>query len=410
MLKLLNKLAKRTTNSSALVAFLHAEASKPTLVDPMYADAYVTAALAGDLETLEISASNFLNGEKRYQTNTPLSVSTKGSIAVVDVKGGMVARHEEGLCGATASYEGFMATLDTLDQDADISDVICRFSSGGGVTTGMFACADHIYSLRESTTNFVAIADTHALSAAYALISSFKEVWVSEGSALGSIGVFMKHVAYEDALKASGIEVTYVYAGKFKVLGNPTEKLSEEELNILQADVDKTYRAFTELVSKNRGISVEEVVNTNARWYNSGTIELGLADKVGSYSELLTYIEGNKMATSSGSTTSTEASNIDKDALKAEVKEELRREMQAEADAEIEKKKAAREAEIETVCSAMGVTDTDKISAYVESGKSAKEVASALMKLNASSDLGVDVHATSTSTTKINAWADVCWD
>ena len=107
-LSVLDKLHNRKGVSAELVAFLYAESQKPTMLSPEYAEAYAHAALHADLQTVaDVSASSLIHGEQSYSVDTPISVVMHESTAVVIVSGGLVSRHEMGLCGATASYEGF---------------------------------------------------------------------------------------------------------------------------------------------------------------------------------------------------------------------------------------------------------------------------------------------------------------
>jgi len=406
MLALLKKLSTLTTSNSKLVSFIHSVASQPTLVAPEYADAYVMGALQG-VPDPEQSAKSFVNGEKWYQQDTAMDVSQVGSTAIIEVKGGLVARHEEGLCGSVASYEGLLSTLDTLYADDSVTDIVARFSTGGGVTTGMIHASNQIRNMRGKGKGLYAIADTHALSAGYGLLSAFEHVWAAPDAAVGSIGVYLRHVSREKANEAAGIDVTYVYAGEFKVAGNPDASLDEQTKAHYQSSVDKTYKGFTQLVADNMGLSRDAVVNTKARWYTSGQVETGLVHKIGSFSELLSEIK--RTQTMSDPTTPAQSA-ADRDALKAELKIELEAEAKADLDRDNAQKATIRKDSIEALCTAHGV-DAESTKAYVDSTKDVATVAVALKELDEQAEADpINTAGTSANGAAVkDVWAGIDW-
>ena len=389
MLTLLKKLQSRENANPALVSFVYQESLKPTMVDPAFAEAYVYAALSSGVIG-EVSAVA-LYGEVPYASKTPLSVSRRGSTAIMEVTGGIVTRHEDGLCGAQASYEGIMSTMDTLMADDTVDNIVARFQSGGGLVAGMVNASRHIASMRGKGKGLYGIADTNALSAAYGLISAFDEVWVNHGCAVGSIGVFLKHVSREEMNANMGVEVTYIYAGDFKIMGHPDGKLSEADISHFQESVSKNYEELTQLVAENRSMTVEAVVNTQAQCYTSeNSNEVGLSDRVGSFADLLTHIENKPM-------TPEELAKIKSDAM-AEGRAQLEQEQKAETDAETAAKVAAdklasaaqatatqvaadsRKATVEAMCGVAGL-DATATATYVNGVQSVAEVQTSLREL-----------------------------
>jgi ClpP class serine protease len=82
----------------------------------------------------------------------------------------------------------------------------------------------------------------------------------------------------------AGIDTTFIYAGRFKVEGNPVAPLSEEAREAWQQDVDDLYVMFLEDVAAGRGVTVDAVRDG----YGEGrtlsatrAVEAGMADRVG---------------------------------------------------------------------------------------------------------------------------------
>ena len=154
--------------------------------------------------------------------------------------------------------------------------------------SGNFELADLIYSLRDEKP-IRAFAYDHAYSAAYSLASSAEKVSMTRSGGVGSIGVVTMHVNQEKFLDKLGIEVTFIYAGKHKVEGNPYEKLSDEAKDRIQTRIDKLYNIFTSTVARNRDIEVSAVKATEALTYDSeDAISVGLVDSVGVFAEEFT--------------------------------------------------------------------------------------------------------------------------
>ena len=98
---------------------------------------------------------------------------------------------------------------------------------------------------------------------------------------VGSIGVVMMHMSIEKALKEFGVKVTYIYAGKHKVDGNPFEDLTDDAKAAFQESVKRSYDSFVSLVSRNRGMDASAVRKTEAAVFDAEEAQsLGLIDAV----------------------------------------------------------------------------------------------------------------------------------
>jgi len=409
-LSVLDKLHNRKGVSAELVAFLYAESQKPTMLSPEYAEAYAHAALHADLQTVaDVSASSLIHGEQSYSVDTPISVVMHESTAVVIVSGGLVSRHE---MGATASYEGLIATMDTLMADDNVKNIVCRFKSGGGMASGMANASNHIRGLRGKGKGLYAIADGYAFSSAYGLMSAFDTLWVTHGGSVGSIGVYIRHVSTEKMAEKMGVAVTYVYAGEFKISGNPDNNLSASDMAQFKEVVDAEYVTFTELVAKNRQLSVETVVNTQARCYSDKkALDVGLVDQIGTYAELLTYIGENTMTQTEIDAMKAEAraEGVAEAETNAKLKQDLAKAEQVKRDEVVAESRATT---ITAMCAVAGL-DADATKAYVDSTDSVATVTTSLKAL-ATTDNSANINTSTTPETPAtasatNAWAGVNW-
>ncbi|MBO9195685.1 S49 family peptidase [Rhizobium sp. 16-449-1b] len=170
-----------------------------------------------------------------------------------------------------------------------VRGMMMEFDSGGGEANGCFDCADFI---REASAATGKPVWTHAneimCSAAYALGSSAEYVWAARTAEVGSIGVLGAHVDMSGADKAMGLKWTYIFAGDYKVDGNPHQPLEGGARGRMQADVDDLYEMFLELAARNRGKSKKAMRDTKADIYRgSKAITAGLVDEVGTLEEAL---------------------------------------------------------------------------------------------------------------------------
>ena len=99
----------------------------------------------------------------------------------------------------------------------------------------------------------------------------------------GSIGVVAMHVDVSAAMADAGVKVTYITAGDHKVDGNPYEPLSADVKADIQAEINTIRDAFVARVARNRKLSNQAVLDTQARcYYAADALSLGLVDVIAS--------------------------------------------------------------------------------------------------------------------------------
>ena len=177
-----------------------------------------------------------------------------------------------------------------------------------------------------------------------------------------------------------GVAITYVYAGEFKISGNPDSNLSASDMAQFKEVVDAEYVTFTELVAKNRQLSVETVVNTQARCYSDKkALDVGLVDQIGTYAELLTYIGENTMTQAEIDAMKAEAraEGVAEAETNAKLKQDLAKAEQVKRD---EVAAESRATKITAMCAVAGL-DADATKAYVDSTDSVATVTTSLKAL-----------------------------
>ncbi|MFT4328092.1 MAG: S49 family peptidase [Wolbachia pipientis] len=197
------------------------------------------------------------------------------------------------------SYEQIEEQITQSLADSDIETILLDIDSPGGEVNGIFDLADFIHSARGKK-RIIAIANDDAYSAAYAIASSAEKVFVSRTSGVGSIGVIASHIDQSRFDEKQGIKYTTIFAGSRKNDLNPHEPMTSESLGSLQKEVDRLYEMFVQLITRNRGLSIEKIRSTEAGLYfGEKAVEIGLADGM----TILSSINKNRSITMNEQTT-----------------------------------------------------------------------------------------------------------
>ena len=203
------------------------------------------------------------------------------NVAFIPLQGALVHKGSamDAMCGIM-NYAEIGNMLNTALSDPQVTKIVFDCNSGGGTVAGAFTLAEKVFNSRGDK-ELIAVVDEAAYSACYLVASACDRIVLSKTSGVGSIGVVSAHHDYSDALKSKGVAVTYVYAGDKKVDANPYEALKDSAKIDMQNRVDKFYNMFVNEVAKNRGISAETIIGTQAGIYiGEDAVRIGLADEV----------------------------------------------------------------------------------------------------------------------------------
>lgn len=275
-----------------------AVASNPLLIDPHSVD-LVNAALAhlsmSELATsLDMSLSagtqaddDFWNprGDDSAHPFRPYIV--QNGVLQIPVQGVLLNNFSYQFGRWATGYQYIEKAFNRGLSDPAVKAIAMVYNSGGGEVAGCFELADKMFEAR-GTKPVRAFAADHAYSAAYALASTADEVVVTRSGGTGSVGVVTAHIDFSEALANEGIKVTFIYAGKHKVDGNPYQKLPEDVKDRIQGRIDRIYGVFTGSVARNRDMDEKAVRKTEALTFDAeDSVSNGFADRVGAFEEEL---------------------------------------------------------------------------------------------------------------------------
>lgn len=202
-------------------------------------------------------------------------------IEVIDVHGVLVSRgaHMQP-CETMTSYEVLRQQIKQAVADPMVERVVLDIDSPGGAAVGAFELAADIraMALQKPITGIV---NYMAYSGGYLIGAACSELVVSQTSGVGSIGVIASHMDRSKMEENMGVKVTTVFAGAHKNDLNPHEPLTDQSLKFLNDLVQESYQMFVGAVAEYRGLSVQQVMATEAGLYRGQAgIAAGLADRL----------------------------------------------------------------------------------------------------------------------------------
>lgn len=207
-------------------------------------------------------------------------------VVVVVAEGEILSGYQPpGLIGADTLAE----RLREAGRDSRARVVVLRLNSPGGESFASEKIRREVQALRETGKTVVISMGDVAASGAYWIAMAGEEVWASPASITGSIGVIGIIPTFSRSLEKLGIHTdgvgTTPLAGKLR-LDLP---LANDLKRIFQRATEHTYQEFVKVVSRGRGMSVEEVdsVARGRVWSGAQAKERGLVDHTGTLQQAI---------------------------------------------------------------------------------------------------------------------------
>jgi len=216
---------------------------------------------------------------------------TGGNVAVIPIKGVIVSDDIDSVfsSGFVSSTE-IIATIESVKANPSIEAVIFEINSPGGSAVASDEIGQAIKGINKTT---VAWIREVGASGGYWVASSCDVIVANRMSITGSIGVFSSYLEFSGLMSDHNVTYQRLVSGDYKDMGSPFRKLTPEEENMLQTQLDKVHEFFIEEIALNRNLGIEET-----RQFSNGMIylgeearDLGLVDILGGKIETVGYIE-----------------------------------------------------------------------------------------------------------------------
>lgn len=231
----------------------------------------------GEGATLTIQTDEMPMGHTQVQRD--------GSLALISVVGPLVKRDSgDALSGGPTTYAEIRDVFRGAIGDPTVKGVIFDIDSPGGEVNGLFSLCEEIFKARGQKPIYAVCGD--AFSAAFAIASACERVYVEESGGIGSVGVIACHCDQSGFDEKLGVSYEYIFAGAKKKDMNLHEPLSDSARADLQAEIDRLYTKFINVVARNREVTAAAVRATEAGlFFGDHAVVNGFADQVGGLDE-----------------------------------------------------------------------------------------------------------------------------
>jgi protease IV len=176
--------------------------------------------------------------------------------------------------------------IEEFADDQDIRAVVLRIDSPGGAVAPAQEIYQAVLELKKKKKVIVSMGSV-AASGGYLIAVASDRILANPGTITGSISAVMHHANIEELMKKIGVASSVVKSGKFKDIGSPTRKMTDEEKAIIQGIIDDIYNQFVEVIVQNRKMPVQDVLQLADGRIFSGrqAKKLGLIDDLGGFSD-----------------------------------------------------------------------------------------------------------------------------
>jgi protease-4 len=191
-----------------------------------------------------------------YQVETGVS-DGQCNIAVLPIEGVILPYHGLGDFEFIITPETVESFMKTVEGESQIEAVLIEINSPGGTPVASERIAERF---RSSSLPVVGVIGDVGASGGYMIAAATDYLIASPMSDVGSIGVNMSYVEESAKNEEEGLTYVQLTTGKFKDIGNPNRPITDEERELLQADLDIIHNEFINIVSKYRGLDRDKIV------------------------------------------------------------------------------------------------------------------------------------------------------
>jgi len=221
--------------------------------------------------------TKFKNAQTKIKSNKP-------TIAVI------VAEGEIAVDGDGLSSRRICKLIEQARNNEHVKSVVLRINSPGGSALASeeiwreIVCTDSIKPV------VVSMGDL-AASGGYYIATPARKIFAEPTTITGSIGVFGVIPHFGDFMHDKlGFSFDYVQTNKHQL---PTfnRKLTQEELQVVQDEVNEIYSDFVSKVAEGRKLSHEQTqrIARGRVWTGTDAVKIGLVDEIGGVNEAIAY-------------------------------------------------------------------------------------------------------------------------
>lgn len=170
--------------------------------------------------------------------------------------------------------------IERAENDLTIKALVFEVNSPGGTPVAASEIASMI---RQTELPTISIIGDVGTSGGYLAAAGADSVIASPMSDVGSIGITMSYLEYTEQNENEGISFVELTSARFKDIGNPNRALSDEDRELLLADLAIIHDEFVSEIANYRNLEIAKVEELADGLSLPGrrALEVGLVDELG---------------------------------------------------------------------------------------------------------------------------------
>jgi protease-4 len=275
-----------TNDISSALAATHGDtaelARKTGLIDEIWSRPQ-TAAYVAELAKTSEKKLHTITFNDYYSILQPSSHSTAagdGKVGLIVAEGTMLpGKQPPGLIGGDSLTE----LLKKAKEDDEIKALVLRINSGGGSALAAEVIRQEILEVKKKGKPVVISMGTVAASGGYWIAADADQIWASDTTITGSIGIFGAIPTFEKSLASLGVHADGTGTTPLASGLDLTQPLPEQLKGAIQQAINFNYDQFLDIVAKGRKLEksrVEELAEGKV-YDGKAAQSLGLVDKLG---------------------------------------------------------------------------------------------------------------------------------
>ncbi len=253
------------------------------LVDEVWSRTQITGYLAS--LTRQTSEAPHVLSSTAYLTSLEPSFidgsSSKPQIGLIIAEGNILpGKQPAGMIGG----DSLAALIKKARENKKIKALVLRINSGGGSAFASEVIRQELLELKKSGKPVIVSMGAVAASGGYWIAADADEIWASQATITGSIGIFGAIPTFEKTLASLGIYSDGVGTTPLAAGLDLTQPLPEQLKGAIQQTIVHNYDQFLQIVADGREMEKSQVKTlAEGRVYDGKSAQnLGLVDKLGS--------------------------------------------------------------------------------------------------------------------------------
>lgn len=222
----------------------------------------------------------------KLKNTTDIKLQKK--VAVIYAEGNIV----DGNGSEDVAGDRFAKVIADVRNDDAVKAVVLRVNSPGGSVLASEKIKAEIKLIQEKGIPVIASYGDYAASGGYWISAGCDHIISNATTLTGSIGVFSMIPDISGTIKDKlHVNLTPVNSNKHADMLGMTRPLTAEEIDYMQASVERIYSKFTELVAEGRDMTVADVdaIAQGRVWAGSDALRIGLVDEIGTIEDAIRY-------------------------------------------------------------------------------------------------------------------------